>query len=893
MGVSPVSRPWTLAADAVLEAFGTHPSEGLTSEEAARRLARYGPNQLEERGRRPPWLLFLQQFTSAMILVLVVAAVISAIVGDLKDTVVIMAVVTLNGIVAFVQEYRAERAMAALKQMTSPTARVVRDGQVRVVSGPEVVPGDLVQLAAGDLVVADLRLTEVRALRVNEAPLTGESEPVAKTTDPLPEVTAQLVGERRNMAFQGTAVTYGRGTGVVIATGMGTELGRIAELMQAHQAGKTPLQQRLTRLATWIATAAFVVCAAVFLAGLASGVSVELMFLTAVSLLVAAVPEGMPVVVTVALALGAHRMVARRALIRKLPAVETLGSVSVICTDKTGTLTENRMTVQLVWTPGAEYRVSGDGYAPVGSLEGSLDPEADPHLGRLAAVAAACNDASLHPPTTPGGEWTFVGDPTEAALLAFAGKRGVFKEELSTASPRVAELAFDAARRRMTTLHEDGGSVWVATKGALEALAPLLDPADGGVVAAAREAEARYGSEGYRVLALAERRVPEVPATLEAVESGLRLLGLVALADPPRPESAPAIRECQAAGITPVMITGDDARTAETIARRVGILDGEGEILTGADLDSLDDDAFAERVASIRVYARTNPEQKLRIVEAWKRQGAIVAMTGDGVNDAPALRRADIGVAMGITGTEVSKEAADMVLVDDNFATIVHAVEEGRRIYDNIRRFVRFVLATHSGQIWLFPFALLLGLPIPLLPVQILWINIVTDGLPSIALGVEPVEPTAMRRPPRPPGESILAGGLWQHAVWVGLLMAVVGIALQWGAMAADWPWQTMLFTAFALLQLVNAVSVRSERESLFAIGFRSNPWLALAVGVAAAIQIAIVYVPLLQGVFETEALTPLQLAVVLAVSTTVFWAVEVEKWLRRRRERARAPATG
>ncbi|HEV2893433.1 MAG TPA: HAD-IC family P-type ATPase, partial [Actinomycetota bacterium] len=495
-----------------------------------------------------------------------------------------------------------------------------------------------------------------------------------------------------------------------MATGMATELGRVAELLQAQPPGPTPLQRRLSTLGRRMAAAALVVCAVVFVAGVARGNPADTMFLTAVSLAVAAIPEGLPAVVTVALALGARRMARRRALVRKLPAVETLGSVTVICSDKTGTLTENRMLVQRVWTPLGSYRVEGDGYAPAGAVdaEDGTDPAKDDLLSRLAAVAAACNDAVLEPPSDPDGGWELTGDPTEGSLLALAGKLGVTRDGLEHDRPRVAEVAFDAGRRRMTTMHRDESGVWVAAKGALDALAPLLRSA-AEVGPRAQEVAARWGSQGYRVLALAERHLPAVPDPLQTAESDLRLLGLVAMADPARPESADAVAACRTAGIIPVMITGDDARTAAAIAERVGILDGDAGVFTGAELGRLDDDVLTERVPATRVYARTSPEQKLRIIAAWKRQGAVVAMTGDGVNDAPALRRADIGVAMGVTGTDVSKEAADMVLADDNFASIVAAVEEGRAIFANIRKFLRYLLSSNVGEVMTMFFGVVLA----------------------------------------------------------------------------------------------------------------------------------------------------------------------------------------
>ncbi len=884
----PASDPWRREASDVVADLASDPSAGISAHEARARLERHGPNALRARTVKPIWRLLLEQFTKAMILVLIGAAIVTAAIGDLKDTVVILAIIVLNGLVGFVQEYRAEKAMDALKRMTSPSTRVVRGGETMVVPATDLVPGDLVRLDAGDVVTADLRLLEAQALRINEAALTGESEPASKTTVPLPDVTPALLADQRNMGFSGTAVTYGRGLGIVVATGMETALGRVADLLQEHAGGKTPLQGRLSTLGKRLALAAGVVCVFVFATGVARGEPVDVMFLTAVSLAVAAIPEGLPAVVTIALALGARRMARRRSLIRKLPAVETLGSVTVICSDKTGTLTENRMLVERVWTPAGEYCVTGDGYAPSGTFE--PDPAGDGALDRLVDVAAACNDATLRAPAKPGVPWSVTGDPTDGALLALAAKRGVDARELVQARPRVEELTFDSERRRMATLHNVEGAVWVAVKGALEAVAPLVDAADADLLAQAERVAEDYAADGYRVLALAERRIGRVPGRLDDAERGLRLLGIVGMADPPRAASAPSIAACRSAGITPVMITGDHPLTAGAMARRIHVLRADGRALTGAELEELDDAAFEAIVSDIAVYARTNPAQKLRIVQAWQRRGAVVAMTGDGVNDAPALKLADIGVAMGVTGTEVSKEAADMILADDDFATVVAAVEEGRRIYDNIRRFVRYLLTTNSAEIWVMALAPFLGLPFPLIAVQILWINLVTDGLPALALGVEPVERGAMRRPPRAPTESIFARGLWQDAVWVGLFMAAVTLGVQALAIGAGWPWQTMVFTTLALLQLGNALAVRSETDSLFSLGLGTNLPLTVTVVVTLIVQLALVFVPAFQPVFATTALSAAQLAVVLSASTLGFAAVEAEKWFARRRRPGAPP---
>ena len=715
--------------------------------------------------------------------------------------------------------------------------------------------------------------------------LTGESVPVDKTVDPLPAGTGDLVADRRNMVSRGTAVTYGRGRAVVTATGMQTALGAIADMLQSHNPPPTPLQKRLAVLGRRLAVAALVVCLVVFVAGVARGEPVSLMFLTAVSLAVAAIPEALPAVVTLSLALGAQRMVRRHAIVRKLPAVETLGSVTVICTDKTGTLTQGSMVVERVWTPSAEYDVTGPPDHPEGSIRQAgleIDVAEDPELGALLRAAVLCNDAELTAPPVAGAPWTWSGDPTEVALLMLAERGALDRRALVRAHPREDEVPFDADRKRMTTLHRDPDRGFVvAAKGAPEALLPLveLDPEQRRRVG---EQATAYAEDGYRVLAIAGRARDGRPDHAADVEDGLVLHGLVAMADPPRTEAAAAVAACRMAGIRPVMITGDHPATARAIADRIGVL-GEHRVMTGTELAGTGPEGLADQVGDVAVYARTTPRQKLDIVGAWKARGDVVAMTGDGVNDAPALRRADIGVAMGITGTEVSKEAADMVLTDDDFATIVHAVEEGRRVYDNVRRFVRYTLTSNSGEIWVMFLAPFLGLPLPLLPVQILWINLVTDGLPGLALGVEPPERDVMQRPPRDPAESIFARGLWQHVLVVGLLMGGIPLALGLWAFHAGRPWQTMIFASLALLQLGHALAVRSERESLFRLGLRTNtPLLASVVGTV-LLQLVVVYWGPLQTMFRTEALEPGELGIVLLASTIVFWAVELEKLVRRR----------
>ncbi len=893
---------WADDAAAIAAQLDTNPTRGLTLAQVAERRARYGPNELEEEPTQPPWRIFLAQFANTMIVVLLVAAVVMVAIGEPTDAVVIGIIVVLNALIGFFQEYRAEQAMAALRTMTAPHARVVRDGAESSITALELVPGDVIVLEAGDIVAADARLTECPNLRVNESALTGESVPVDKTDDVIATDAGEVIGDRRNMVFKGTSVVYGRARAIVIATAMDTALGQIAGLLQRHQAPRTPLQNRLAVLGRWLAAAAIVICIVVFAVGVLRGEDVETMFLTSVSLAVAAIPEALPAVVTIGLALGAQRMIRHHALIRRLPAVETLGSVTVICTDKTGTLTEGRMLVEKLWTMDRVDDVTGSGYKPAGNIirDGDrFEIRAESALGSLLTAAALCNDAVLVPPSKDEDEWSIVGDPTEGALLAVASKVGFDRERMNQLHPRTAEIPFDSERKRMVTVHRTPGAGigLVAAKGAIEAIIEAVSgvATDSGIVALSEdvrtmvlEQAAEFAAEGYRVLAIAGRETHDgdLRDVLES-ERDLVLYGLAAMADPPRQESRDAVAACRTAGITPVMITGDHPATGRAIGRRLGILDAGEQVMTGSELAQLHATGLADRVASIAVYARTSPEQKLDIVEAWKARGDIVAMTGDGVNDAPALRTADIGVAMGVAGTEVAKEASDMVLTDDNFASIVTAVGEGRRIYDNIRRFVRYTLTSNAGEIWVMFLGPFIGLPLPLQPVQILWINLVTDGFPGLALGVEPAEPDVMRRPPRPPKESIFAHGVWQQVIIIGLLMGflTLGIGL-WGE-ATDRPWQTMVFATLALLQLGNALAMRSEKESFFTLGAGSNKPLLWTVLVTLAIQIVIIYWAPLQRLLKTESLSLGELGVVLVVSTGAFLGVEIEKWFQRRRSAA------
>ncbi|MGB7817650.1 MAG: cation-translocating P-type ATPase [Ornithinibacter sp.] len=858
---SPV--PWhTLTVPEATDRVRVDPDAGLDPAEAGRRLADHGPNLLPEHHVRGLWDLVVEQFKDVMILLLVAAAIVSGVVGEPVDTIVIVVIVVLNAAIGAFQAFRAEKALDALRAMSTPGARVVRGGAAAVVPSPELVVGDVVLLEAGAVVPADLRLVEVARLQVAEAALTGESVPVDKATRPVGDHDCPL-GDRSSMAFSGTEVTAGRGRGVVVAVGADTELGRVAGLIAGADDVRTPLQLRLAQLSLRLAVAVVAISGVVFVAGLLRGEDPLQMLLTAVSLAVAAVPEALPAVVTISLALGARAMAQRSALVRRLPAVETLGSVTYICSDKTGTLTQNRMTVDTVWTP-------------VGDVD------------ELARVVTACNDAEVS--DGPEGVPHSDGDPTEVALVVYG--RAVGTVAASPPPSRLAEIPFDSERRRMVTFHERPGGrtangPFVAyAKGAPESVLPLctLDPAR------RTEAEARASAmagSGLRVLAAARRVLEEMPTDLADAEADMTLVGLVGMIDPPREEVAAAVAECRSAGIVPVMITGDHPDTAHAVAERVGVAElhqGAGDVLTGRDLAELDDDALGDRVADARVYARVDPAQKIRIVRALQARGEVAAMTGDGVNDAPALRQADIGVAMGRGGTDVARAASAMVLLDDNFATIVMAVREGRRIYDNIRRFVKYTLTSNAGEIWVMFLAPFLGFPLPLLPLQILWINLVTDGLPGLALAREPADPNVMKRPPRPPDESIFAHGVTWHIGWVGLLISGVslgGLAWAWNSGADNW--QTVVFTILVLAQLGHAMAVRSESLPSFGRRFATNRGLLGAVLLTIGLQLAVVYVPWLQGIFHTDALSAHQLVVCFALALLVPLGVELEKVLVRR----------
>ena len=904
-----MTKWYQVEPQAALKELASDAAKGLSSSEAARRLSEFGRNELVERGIRSPWLIFLDQMKELMVVILIIAAVISALLGDYSDAIAIGAIVVLNAILGFSQEYRAEKAIAALKKLAVPSVKVRREGEVGEVSAAELVPGDIVLLEAGNFVAADCRVLESADLQTQEAALTGESLPVHKTREAMGQPDLALA-DRHNMVYMGTHITAGRGKAIVTETGMRTELGRIAGMIQTVKQEATPLQKRLEQLGKVLAAAALFIVLLIFALGWLRGEDLKILFLTAVSIAVAAVPEGLPAVMTIALTLGAQRMLKRKVLMRKLSAVETLGSVTVICSDKTGTLTQNQMAATILQV--ADHKVELDDRASDDYCKEFPELE-QPEFSLMLAGAALCNDAMIRSDAGDPNSSASLGDPTETALVVAAARSGILKPELEQLLPRVAEVPFTSERKRMTTVHrypaarsllppgiqmacqENSSSFIAFTKGAVDLLLGLSDsvwvngrrePLNDAWRDRLTGENDKLAANGMRVLGVAFRCLgPGSPqAEADDLERELIFAGMIGMIDPPRPEAASAVATCKRAGIRPMMITGDHPLTARYIAAQLGI-SANGAVVTGPQLERTSPGELERIAESASVYARVSPEHKLRIVEGLHRRGQVVAMTGDGVNDAPALKRADIGVAMGITGTDVSKEAADMVLLDDNFASIVSAVEEGRVIYDNIRKFIRYVLGTNTGEIWLMLVAPLFGMPLPLLPLQILWMNLVTDGLPALALGVEPPESDAMRRPPRRPGESMFARGLGRQIVWVGMLMGLISLAVGYGYWNAhDAAWQTMLFTTLTLSQMANVMAIRSERRSLFEIGLKSNLPLLGAVALTVVFQLALIYVPLLQSIFKTVMLPIPDLLLALVVSSLIFWAVELEKWFLRRR---------
>jgi P-type Ca2+ transporter type 2C len=887
---------WHQNIQQAVAALGTDAAEGLSPAEIAPRRGEYGPNRLTEAPPRGPWKIFFEQFKDFMIWVLFGAALVSGFLKEWVDAVAIVAIIILNAVLGLVQEYRAERSLLALRRMASPTSRVVRGGERMSIAAGDLVPGDLIELEAGDNVPADARVSwHTPNFAVQEASLTGESTPVAKTAAALDEHRDVPLAERANIVYLGTSVVSGKARAIVVETGMRTELGRIAGMIQSIETEDTPLQRRLEKFGKLIVYLCFALVLIVFGLELLRGGDVLEMFLTAVSLAVAAIPEGLPAVVTIALALGVQRMVKRHAIIRKLPAVETLGCATVICSDKTGTLTRNEMTVRAVYVRSGLFEVTGTGYEPVGAFEADgreIDPAAHPDLLQALRCGVLSNDAEL---VRKDGAFRILGDPTEGALLSAAAKAGLSKAGSAARFDFLEEIPFDSERKRMTMVRRDGesGRAVAFVKGAPDILLGLctrvLDvaserPLTDADVAEISAVNGRLSDRALRVLGVAFRTFGSDPESYDSdrIEAELTFIGLIAMIDPPRDEVREAIGKCRTAGIRTVMITGDHKNTAVAIARELGFFRPDSRAITGEELDRLDDAAFAAEVERTAVYARVSPEHKLRAVRAWRRRGDVVAMTGDGVNDAPAVKEADIGVAMGITGTDVTKEVSDMIITDDNFASIVAAVEEGRGITDNIKKFIHYLLSCNTGEILTMFVASLLGWPVPLFPIQILWVNLVTDGMPALALGMDPVEKDIMSRPPRRPDEPIIGRGqgrlLLVQGFFIGLCTLLAFAFVLFVEKEDIGRARTAALFALTCSQLFHALNCRSLDKSLFRLGLFTNRKLLLASGASLLLQIGIMYLPLTQRVFKVVALGPIDLLLVIVMSSLPLWAMELAK---------------
>mgnify|MGYP002407848029 CR=1 FL=1 len=847
------------------EAFGTDLEKGLRPEQVGALREKYGPNELAKKSGPTIAEMFLEQFKDYLVIILIVASIVSIAVGEITDSIVIIGIVIVNACLGVFQEYKAGKALEALKKMSAPSAKVIRGGELRTVPGEDLVPGDLVVLETGDYIPADVRITESVNLKADESALTGESVPVDKDAAALLEGEVGL-GDRVNCGFMSTIVTYGRGQGIVTSTGMKTVIGGIAGMLQEAEEEDTPLQKKLAQMGKFLGTGCLVICALVFAMGLLRGEKVLGMFMTAVSLAVAAIPEGLPAVMTIVLALGMQRMVKHHAIMKKLHAVETLGSTTVICSDKTGTLTQNQMTVVKMFVPGAEIDVTGEGYAPEGRLligGKEADLSAEPAVARLLDIGALCNDSTLE---KEEDQWKIVGDPTEGALVVAAAKAGKNSEQMNASYPRLQEIPFDSGRKLMTTFHKDAEGRFAAyTKGAPDILVGLCNRVmrrDGRIEEmterdrkAILDENSALARSALRVLGMAFRPVGEIPAkpTPETDERDLVFTGLVGMIDPPRPEAIEAIKVCKTAGIRAVMITGDYRDTAAAVAKKLGIIESDEQVLTGAELSRMDDNQLKEAVRTVGVFARVSPEHKVRIVQAVRENGGIAAMTGDGVNDAPALKRADIGIAMGITGTDVAKETADMILTDDNFASIVRAVEEGRVIYSNIRKFVFFLLSCNIGEILIVFLSMVFQWPIPLLPIHLLWVNLVTDAFPALALGTENKEPGIMRAPPRDPAEPIINRNMVVNISVQSLVMtaAVLG-AYYFGFHFYDLATgRTYAFMTLTICELLCVYTCRSEHFTLAKIGVFSNRMMNLATLVSFALLAVVILIPGLRPVFN------------------------------------------
>lgn len=924
--VSTSSPLWhTLSVDNALAELHSDRQMGLSAQAATSRLDQYGSNELVETGGRSPWQILLDQFTNIMLILLIVVALVSGILdfidlragklsaGEIpfKDTIAILAIVVLNGLLGYLQESKAEKDLAALKKMATSRVRVIRDGKTLEIDSKDLVPGDVMLVEAGVQVAADGRLLEAANLQVREAALTGEAHAVNKQVDLELQPDTPL-GDRVNVVYQGTEVVQGRASVLVTGTGMQTELGKIATLLQSVESEPTPLQQRMDQLSKTLVTGALALVALVVIGGIIhlGWDSWKDLLEVSLSMAVAIVPEGLPAVITVTLALGTQRMVKRQALIRKLPAVETLGSVTTICSDKTGTLTQNKMVVQFAYTGSTSLRVMGEGYDPVGQfhpvndLEGqALDPQANPELLNLLTACTICNDAVLQ---QEKGQWIILGDPTEGALLTLAGKAGFEKDQWVSKLPRVGEFPFSSERKRMSVIvqvlgdessTQQSNPYMMFTKGSPELILerctqiqigdlaqPLTDAQRHQVL----DQNNQMAGRGLRVLGFACKPLSQVPpeGSDEASEQDLVWLGLVGMLDAPRPEVRDAVARCRSAGIRPIMITGDHQLTARSVAEDLGIAQPGDRVLTGRELEKMSLEDLNAQVDEVSVYARVAPEHKLRIVQVLQQKNRIVAMTGDGVNDAPALKQADIGIAMGITGTDVSKDASDMVLLDDNFATIVAATEEGRVVYTNIRRFIKYILGSNIGELITIGAAPLIGLGgVPLSPLQILWMNLVTDGLPALALAVEPAEPNVMKRPPHDPSESIFARGLGAYMIRVGIVLAIIAIALM--VWSYDYVkhtpgdperWKTMVFTTLCIAQMGHALAIRSNSRLTIELNPFSNPFILAAVVLTTLLQLALIYVPFLRAFFNTHYLNGFELLVCLGFSMLMFVWIEIEK---------------
>ena len=910
-----IDKWYTRQAQEVIAYWQTDQDEGLSSSEIKNRLNKFGYNEMVEKQKPGWWILLLSQFQDFMVLVLMAATLISAFLGEYADAVTILIIVIFNAILGFVQEYRADKSMDALKKMVAPTAHVIRNGILQQIAARELVPGDIMALEPGDKIAADARLIDVQSMEVEEAALTGESLPVRKLANKEYDENSSL-GDRKNMVYAGTSIVKGRAKAVVCATGMVTEVGRIADMIQDSVQESTPLEKRLEALGRLLVWGCLGICLIVVITGVAKGEPVFLMCMAGISLAVAAIPEGLQAIVTVALALGVQRMIKRNAIIRKLPAVETLGCTTVICSDKTGTLTQNEMTVRKIFTNGSTYEVTGTGYDIKGDFllnKQVFEPKRDKCLLQCLEISVLCNNSILKHNNVGisglwrSGEnsgWSIEGDPTEGALVVAAAKANIWRSEVEKHQRRMSEIPFESERFRMSVVYEDSNKHVVYVKGAPDVILGLCryySKNSGDVLLTATmkseilAAHEQMTQQAYRVLAVAYRKISKNDAdNVEAdLEKELVFAGLIGIIDPPRQEAKEAIALCHRAGIKTVMITGDHRNTAVAIAKELQMFNNDNnQALTGTELDGLNDEEFAKIINNITVYSRVSPSHKLRIVRALKRQGHIVAMTGDGVNDAPAIKEADIGIAMGINGTDVTKEAASMVLADDNFATIVAAVEEGRGIYDNIRKFIRYLLACNLGEVLTMFVASISGLPLPLLPVQILWVNLVTDGLPAMALGVDPNDNNIMNRQPRNPRESVFSRGLSRKIIARGLqigfstVLVFAGVYYFKNDLAEA---RTMAFCVLVFTQMFHVFDCRSELFSIFEIGLFKNRYLLVATTISVAMQLLVIYHPFMREIFSTVPLTIFDWAIVLTVSGWTFIMAGIKHVLFRKRRVSRA----